>query len=39
LAEGFKRIEQLSDPAIGGVEVIGGDVFPNLVQIQIRIGA
>jgi len=39
LFEGFKRIEQLSDPAIGGFNVVGGDVFPNLVEIDVRIGA
>jgi hypothetical protein len=39
LPEGFERIEQLSDPAIGGVEVVRGDVLPNLVEIEVRIGA
>ena len=38
-ARAFKCIEQLSDPAIGGVEVIGGDIFPNLVEIEVRIDA
>jgi hypothetical protein len=36
--EGFKRIEQFSDPAVGGFDVIRSDVFPNLVKIEVRIG-
>jgi hypothetical protein len=38
LPEGFKRIKQLSDPAIGGVDVVRGDVFPNLVEIELGSG-
>jgi hypothetical protein len=34
MPEGFKRIEQFSGPAIGGFDVIGSDVFPNLVEIE-----
>jgi hypothetical protein len=33
LPEGFKRIEQLFDPSVGGVNVICGDVLPDMVQI------
>ena len=35
--EGVERIEELADPTIGGVNVIGGDVFPNFVKIEICI--
>jgi hypothetical protein len=31
-SEGFEGIEQLPDPAVGGVEVIRGDIFPNVVE-------
>lgn len=30
--KGLKCIEQLSDPPIGGVDVIRRDIFPNLVE-------
>src|ERR1019366_10581120 len=35
---GFKRIEQLCDPLIGGVNAVGGDILPNIVEVESRIG-
>lgn len=37
---GFKCIEQLCDPLIGGVNTVGSDILPYsyIVEVQIRIG-
>jgi hypothetical protein len=37
MPEGCKRTGQFCDPAIGGLDVIRSDVFPNPVEIEIRI--
>ena len=29
-----KRIEQLGDPAVGGVNAVGGNIFPDVLKIQ-----
>jgi hypothetical protein len=39
LREGFKRVEQSTNPAVGGIAVIRGDVFPDLLEIKLRIDA
>ena len=35
-AEFFKRFEQPFDPSIRSVNIVLGDVFPNVVKIQVR---
>src|ERR1019366_2020583 len=37
--EGFERIKQLSGPAVGRVDVVGGDVFPYFIEVEIGIDA
>jgi hypothetical protein len=39
LSEGFKRIEKFFDPVVGSVDIVRSDVFPNIVQIEVRINA
>lgn len=38
-AERFKRVEQLAYPPVGGVNVIRGDVAPDLIKIAVGIDA
>ena len=35
LGERFEGVEERTDPVIGCVEVVLGDVVPNVVQIQL----
>src|ERR1035438_7108440 len=37
-SNGFERIEQLRDPLIGGVNAVGRDILPDVVEIEIRTG-
>src|SRR5271169_6254557 len=37
--ESFKSIEELAYPAVGGVDVIPGDVFPDIIKVKVGIGA
>lgn len=37
-SNGFKRIEQLSDPPVSGVNAVGGDILPNIMEVDARIG-
>jgi hypothetical protein len=36
-AQRFERIEQLVYPAVGGVNIVGSDVFPDRVQITFNV--
>jgi hypothetical protein len=37
--DSLKGIEEFPNPALGSVNVVVSDVFPNLVQVQLRAGA
>jgi hypothetical protein len=37
LPKGFECVEEVHYPAVSRVEAIGGDVFSDLIQIEIRI--
>jgi hypothetical protein len=37
LPEDFKGLEQFLDPSVGRLGAVRGNVFPNFVQIRIRI--
>src|SRR5665213_3887373 len=37
LSEQFKCIEQFFDPAIGSIDIVRSDVFPDIVQIEISV--
>jgi hypothetical protein len=37
--QGFKRIKEFSNPAVGGVDLVGCDVFPDFLQVLRRIDA
>src|SRR5208283_615311 len=37
--KGLERTKQLSEPAVGGVDVIGGEVFPDFVEVEVGINA
>jgi hypothetical protein len=36
-SKGLKSIEQLPDPAVGGIHTVPGDVFPNFIDVEIGI--
>ena len=33
--DGLKRIKQSTYPAVGSVDIVLGDVFPDVVQIKV----
>ena len=35
----LEGIEESPYPAVGGVDVVRGDVFPDVVKVQLRFGA
>src|SRR6266536_78396 len=37
VADGVKRIEQLAYPLVGGVNIILGDIVPNVIQVAVGI--
>ena len=39
LPESFESVEEFAYPAVGGVDVVPGDVFPDIIQVKVSIGA
>jgi hypothetical protein len=38
-SEGFECVKQSSYPSVGRIDVVGGDVFPDFIKIEIGVNA